>query len=116
VEQELLTFSEHLLSPQVFNWVHAALSLVFCVVFCRSLFVPFTLTILLSVVFRSYVDQVNFLSVLSTKRNIEHLFTKQNQSIMVMFGRKDSLIFICVLPTTGPYFQCHMWWSFFGVQ
>ena len=33
-----------------------------------------------------------------------------------MFGRKDSLIFICVQPKTGPYFQCHMWWSFFGAQ
>jgi hypothetical protein len=33
-----------------------------------------------------------------------------------MFGRKDSLIFICVLPKTGPYFQCHMWWSFLGAQ
>jgi hypothetical protein len=39
VDHELLTLPEHLWSPQVFCGVRVARSLVFCVVFCRSLFV-----------------------------------------------------------------------------
>jgi hypothetical protein len=39
VEQELLTLPEHLRSPRLFCGVRVARSLVFCVVFCRSLFV-----------------------------------------------------------------------------
>jgi hypothetical protein len=39
VEQELLTFMEHLSSSLVFSGVHITRSLVFCVVFCRSWFV-----------------------------------------------------------------------------
>ena len=39
LEQELLTIPQHLSSPPVFTGVRAAQSLVFCVVFCRSLFV-----------------------------------------------------------------------------
>ena len=40
VEQELLTRSECLRSTLVFRRVRVGSSLVFCVVFCRSLFVP----------------------------------------------------------------------------
>jgi hypothetical protein len=48
VKQELLTLPEHLNSPLVFSGVHVALSLVFCVIFCRPcLFV--LLAIMLSV-------------------------------------------------------------------
>ena len=39
--EELFTLPEHLSSPPVFSWVRVALSLVFCVVFCRSLFFVF---------------------------------------------------------------------------
>jgi hypothetical protein len=39
VEQKLPTLPEHLSSSSVFNGVHVARSLVFCVVLCRSLFV-----------------------------------------------------------------------------
>ena len=39
VEQEVFTVQEDLGSPTVFNGVRAAWSYVFCVVFCRSLFV-----------------------------------------------------------------------------
>ena len=39
VEQELLTLPEHLSSPPVFSVVHVTRSLVFFVMFCRSLFV-----------------------------------------------------------------------------
>jgi hypothetical protein len=44
VEQELLTLQEHLRSSLVFSGVRVAWSLVFCVMFCRSLFVvsPFS--------------------------------------------------------------------------
>ena len=39
VEQGLLTLPEHMSSPPFFSGVHVARSLVFCVVFYRSLFV-----------------------------------------------------------------------------
>ena len=38
VEQKLLTLSEHMGSPPIFSGVRVARSLVFFVVFCRSLF------------------------------------------------------------------------------
>ena len=38
VQQELLSLPEHLSSPLVFSWVCVARSSVFCVMFCRSLF------------------------------------------------------------------------------
>ena len=49
VEQELHTLPEHLSSQSVFSGVRATRSLVFCVVFCRSLFALFLLAIVLSV-------------------------------------------------------------------
>ena len=55
LEQELLTLIEHPSSPSVFSWVRVNRSLVFCVVFCRSLFclfVLFLLAIVLSVLLR----------------------------------------------------------------
>jgi hypothetical protein len=48
-EQELPTLSVHPSSLLVFSGVRVARSLVFCVVFCRSLFVFFLLVIVLSV-------------------------------------------------------------------
>jgi hypothetical protein len=48
VEQELLTILEHLCSALVLSGVHVVQSLVFCLVFCRSLFVFFLLAIILS--------------------------------------------------------------------
>jgi hypothetical protein len=39
VEQELLTLPEHLSSSPVFSGIHVARSLVFYVMFCKSLFV-----------------------------------------------------------------------------
>ena len=38
VEQELLTLPKHVSSPPVFNGIQVTWSLVFCVMFCRSLF------------------------------------------------------------------------------
>jgi len=35
----LKTYLEHLSSTPVYSWLRAARSLVFCVVFCKSLFV-----------------------------------------------------------------------------
>jgi hypothetical protein len=43
VRQELLTLPEHMSSPPGFSGVHTARSFVFCVMFCRSLFVLFLL-------------------------------------------------------------------------
>jgi hypothetical protein len=47
--QELLTLPEHLSSAPVFRLVRVARSVVFCVMFCRSLFDLFILDIVLSV-------------------------------------------------------------------
>jgi hypothetical protein len=52
VEQELLTLMKHMNSPPVFSGVRVDWSLVLFVVFCRSLFVLFLLTIVLSVLLR----------------------------------------------------------------
>ena len=49
VEQELLILPEHLSSPPVLSGVRIARSLVFHVMFCRSLFVALLLAIALSV-------------------------------------------------------------------
>ena len=49
MEQELLPFPEHLCSPPDFSEVRVTRALVFCVVFCRSLFVLFLLAIVLFV-------------------------------------------------------------------
>jgi uncharacterized paraquat-inducible protein A len=47
---------EDMSSPTVFLLVYVDQSLVFCVVFCRSLFVPFLLAIVLSILrFTSYI-------------------------------------------------------------
>ena len=43
VDQELLTLSEHLSSPPIFNGVRVTRSLGLCVMFCRSMFVLFSL-------------------------------------------------------------------------
>jgi hypothetical protein len=48
-EAELPTLPKHLSSPPVFSGVRFDQSYVFCVVFCRSLFVLFLLAIVLSV-------------------------------------------------------------------
>ena len=45
VEQELLTLPKHLSSSPVFSGVRVARSLVFCVEFCRSLFVLFSIAL-----------------------------------------------------------------------
>ena len=52
VEQELMTLPEHLSSHPVFGGVRVARFLVFCVMFCRSLFVLFRVAIELSVCLR----------------------------------------------------------------
>ena len=49
VEQELLTLPEHLSSHPGYSRVHGARSLVFCVVFYRSLFVLFGISSLIPV-------------------------------------------------------------------
>jgi hypothetical protein len=52
VEQEQVTIPEHLSSLHVFCGIRVARSLVFCVMFRRSLFVLFLLYIVLSVLVR----------------------------------------------------------------
>ena len=57
VEQEMPTVPEHMSSLSVFSGIHIERSFVFCVMFCRSLFVLllfFLLTIMLSVLSSIY--------------------------------------------------------------
>ena len=66
MELELLTLPEHLGSSPVFSGVRVAQSLVFCVMFCRSLFVCsfvlFLLVIVLFVLLRSTASDYFFVS------------------------------------------------------
>ena len=56
--QELFTLPEHLSSPLVYSVVYVVQSLVFCVVFCRSLLVllSFFFTMVLSVLWSTAID------------------------------------------------------------
>ena len=60
LEQKVLILLEHLRSPTVSNGARAVQSLVFCVVFCRSLFVLFLLAIVLSVLLRCTTSDYPF--------------------------------------------------------
>jgi hypothetical protein len=55
LEQERLTFLEHLRSPPVFGGVRVTISLVLCVTFCRSLFV-FLYFFLLAIAFSAFLQ------------------------------------------------------------
>jgi hypothetical protein len=61
----LLTFSGHLSSPLIFSGVRVARPLVFCVMFCRSLFVP--LVVLLKQIYTSWnsIQIVRMLRILT---------------------------------------------------
>ena len=64
VKQDQLTFPEHLSSPPIFSGIRVARSLVFCVMFCRSLLLLFLLTIISSnfrIVFSSHCRTVPIL-------------------------------------------------------
>ena len=63
MEQELLTLPEHMHSSLVFGGDYVAQSLVFYVVFCRSLFVLFLLAIVLSVWSYKVKGYSNFFSI-----------------------------------------------------
>jgi len=56
IESFLRNLSDHLSSPPVFSGVRVARSLVFCVVFCKSLFILFLLAIVLSVLITRITD------------------------------------------------------------
>ena len=81
VEQELLTIPEHLRSPPVFSGIHVARSLVFCVMFCRSLFIIFLLAVMLAVLLR-FMDIFGvfkfFLSKLLSKDLTNHTINSMN--------------------------------------
>ena len=74
VEQELLTFTEHMSSPPVFSGVHVTRSFSFMCIFCRSLFVP--LAIVLSVLHR-FTDSGYPLWYLQTLLSILEIIQKQ---------------------------------------
>ena len=59
-KQELLILPHHLSSPAVFSEVCVARSFVFCVVVCRSLFVHFLLTVVLSFILRFTSSDYSF--------------------------------------------------------
>ena len=79
VEQELLILPEHLRSPPVFSGVRVTRSLVYCVVFCRSLFFSFLFWPWLSLNSRFLITPLvssNF-SLLIIVRNCVHLIINQ---------------------------------------
>ena len=81
VEQELLTIPEHLRSTPVFSGIRVARSLVFCVMFCRSLFIIFLLAVVLAVLLR-FMDIFGvfkfFLSKLLSKDLTNHTINSMN--------------------------------------
>ena len=56
VEQEVLTYPEHLSSPPMFRGVRVTISLYFCVVFCRSLFVHLSFFVIVLSVLLLFTD------------------------------------------------------------
>jgi len=83
MEQELHTVPEHLRSHQVFSGVRVARYLVFCVMFCRSLFVLFLLTIILSALRFTASDYLSVSSNFSVSRGSAHIL--QNNYMLASF-------------------------------
>jgi hypothetical protein len=127
VEHELLTLPEYLSLPPVFGGVRVARSLVFCVVFCRSLFVLlflFLLAIVFSVLLRTTYSDYRFWS--SNSSYIKHIFPYiivYITSSLLLPGNRPLSIGICtliwsVLLSGNKYFGCqlHFYYLIFFIQ
>ena len=96
VKQKLITLPEHLSSPPFFLWCSCCYlkSLVFCVVFCKSLFVLYLLTIVLSVLW----------------------FTDSDYSLIYWFWLPfDLLILITLWFTDSDYSLIYWFWLLFDL-
>ena len=128
VEQELLTNTEHLCSPSIFSGVRVPCSLVFCVVFCRSLLVLlsfFHLSIVLSVlfwftnsdyafaIFKLFLHVISFIKLLWLVCKLPKLFTPWWKSLS---HTKTILLIVCILITRyhmiGLVFGLWRWMPF----
>jgi len=106
VEQELLTLPKHHRSPSVFNEVCVVWSLVFCVMFCRSLFILLLLAIMLSVLLRFKASDYPFgIFKLFLYRLNSQRFT--TLGLYIKFGLYRILISsgFCL-----DRLHCWMWW------
>ena len=118
VEQELLTLPEHLSSPLVFS---VAWSFIFCVMFCRLLFVLFLLAIVFFVTVRFTAFDYPF----QTFHNTDNIKKKFLKSILleILNNSKGNLAWIVLgWPSTlftfivqigearWPPWQCLVWY------
>jgi hypothetical protein len=83
VEKELLTLPEHLSSFLVFVEVRVVRSLVFCVVFCRPLFVLFLLAIAVSVLLFTASDYCTPLVSSNFSYEYSHVFQCSHKEQLV---------------------------------
>ena len=97
------TLPEHLRSSPVFNEVHVVLSLVFCVMFCRLLFVLFLVAIALSVWFMASNYPLVFLNISYTCLSMEW----SNHFMSVLHMPTQSLPVFCV--TFHPRLEKNHW-------
>jgi hypothetical protein len=91
VEQELPSLPEHMSSLPVFSWVRVSRSLVFYVMFCRSLLVPFPFAIVLYVLLQFTAS--DYIVVSSSFSYIKVFFNIQNMAALYQYyGTRSSTI------------------------
>ena len=93
LQQELLTLPVQPSPSPVFSWVRVTRSLVFCVVFCRSLFVLFLLAVVLSVLLRFSVSDYlcgifRLYFQLDEKQTLENVLKKVWLTVIEWFWKK----------------------------
>ena len=100
MEHELPTLPEYiyLSSTPLFSGVRVARSLVFCVVFCRSLFVPLSLVFL----------PLCCLSVFELRILITHLVSS-NSSFDVQLSLEKKMLFLYCVPL--PEIYAHIYYK-----
>ena len=83
VEQVLLAHPEHLSSPPVFSGIRVAWSFVFCVMFCRSLFVLFHLVVALSLLWFTASDySFGIFNLFLSSSGVPHVASVSGLSIL----------------------------------
>ena len=115
VEQELLTLQEHRSSPPIFRDVRVSLSLVFCLVLCRSLFVllSFCAWILyyLSFDFRLSITSLvssTFPSMSSFILILRLSYVFMNILLLICLGLTD--VKLSCFPSISMYFPVCRYW------
>ena len=99
VEQELLTLPEYMSSNQVFSGVRVARPLVFCAIFCLSLFVLFLLVIVLSVLVSKY----------EFNNDNQHYRLFQHRFLQLPY-KKIQLDILYIIFLNHAHFQVKVYW------